>query len=271
LFAGALAMLAVAAVWRDRDERPTVPTAVPTAAPVVAEAQTSPIAAPVVLARSGRVHTDLFSTAPKDWRVAGAAIAEVANRWQCDSRWSFFSLKNDRREGKAAALWNKYLYPGDVALEFFVANKMEGERGVPYTYARDINVTICSDGADLRKGYTFLWGGHGNKDSVILRNSVEVRRCDARIPTDMTYHNRWFTYRVEKVGGRLSFRVVGLGHTLAELAYEDPQPIEGDHIAIWTYDHAVMLARVLLSGDGGAATESPDFQPGPLKTPYDDK
>lgn len=274
LFAGALVMFAVAAVWRYREERRAAPPAVPSVAPVVAEAPTTPCAVPVVLARRGRFHSDVFSTAPTDWRVAGAAIAEVANRWQCDPRWSFFVLKNDRREGKAAALWSKYLYPGDVAVEFFVANKMEGQRGQPYTYARDINVTICADGSDLRKGYTFMWGGYGNTVSVILRNGVEVARCQGRIPTDMKYHNSWFTYCVEKQGGKLTFRVTdhyAKHGPLVDLTYNDPQPLQGDRVAVWTYDHAIMLARTLISGDGGETTESPDFQPGPLKTPYDDK
>lgn len=225
---------------------------------------------------SDNFRNDFFSKAPTAWRIAGAAIAEVTNRWQCDPRWSFFSLKNERGKGKppAAVLWSKYLYPGDVTVEFFVGNKMEGERGQPYTYARDINVTICSDGADLNKGYTFMWGGHANAGSMILRNGVEVKRHGARIPTDMNYHRYWFSYKVEKQGGKITFRVDRMfagDSKQSELVYEDTQPLQGNHVAIWTYDHAIMLSRVRISGDGGNVAEEPDGQLEPLKTPYDPK
>lgn len=225
---------------------------------------------------SNNFRNDMFSSAPSNWRTAGTAIAEVINRWQCDPRWSFFSLRNDRTKGKPAVLWSKNLYPGDVSLEFFVGNRMEGERGQPYTYARDINVTLCSDGQDLTKGYTFMWGGFGNTASVILRDGVEVKRIGKTIPTDMNFHRHWFSYKVEKQGNKLTFRVDRFfqdraGEKSSELVYEDSQPLTGDRLAIWTYDHSIMISRVRISGDGGQATEDVDWQPAPLRTPYDDK
>jgi hypothetical protein len=224
---------------------------------------------------SERFKNELFSNAPTDWRTAGYAIAEVTNRWQCDSRWSFFSLKNDRKAGKPAVLWSKYLYPGDVTIEFFVSNKMEGERGAPYTYARDINVSICSDGANLNKGYTFMWGGQANTASMILRDGVEVKRSNATIPNDMTFHRHWFAVKIEKRGKTVSFRVDRLfakdNPESGELVFEDTQPLTGDHIALWTYDHAIMISRVRISGEGGEKMDPPDWLPGMLKTPYDSK
>ena len=118
-----------------------------------------------------------------------------------------------------------------------------------------------------------MFGGHGNAGSMILRNGVEVRRHGARIPTDMNYHRYWFAYKVEKQGGRISFRVDRFfsDSKQSELVYEDEQPLQGDHVAIWTYDNAIMLSRVRISGDGGNVAEHPDWQPEPLKTPYDGK
>ncbi|MGD0088456.1 MAG: hypothetical protein ABSE73_00920 [Planctomycetota bacterium] len=225
---------------------------------------------------SDNFRNDLFSAAPTAWRTAGVVVAEVTNRWQCDPRWSFFSLKNDLsrvKEGLAAALWSKYFYPGDVTLEFFVGNKMEVARGKPYVYVRDINVTIASDGSNLAKGYTFMWGAHGNTGSVILRDGVEVKRSGERIETDTTFHNGWYVYRVEKQGGRLTFRVVDTvyGKVHCELSYDDPHPLEGSRVAIWTYNHCIMLSRVRISGDGGNVAEHPDWRPEPLRTPYDGK
>jgi hypothetical protein len=218
-----------------------------------------------------------FSMAPTAWRTAGAAIAEVTNRWQCDPRWSFLSLENDLTAPRIlanmpAVMWSKYEFPGDLFIEFFVGNKMESQRGQPYFYARDINVTICSDGADLNKGYTFMWGGFNNDSSMILRNGVKVASVPARIPRDMNYTRHWFHVTVEKRGARLSFRVdrfLADEHGQPELVYEDPQPLTGNRLAIWTWDHAISIARVRLSGRHAAAMESPEFQPGPLRTPLD--
>jgi hypothetical protein len=222
---------------------------------------------------SNHFKNDLFSSAPVNWRTAGAAVAEVANRWQCDPRWSFFSLKNDRKAGKAAVLWSKLLYPGDCTVEFYVGNKMEGERGPPYQYARDINVTIGSDGSNLNKGYTFMFGGQANSGSMILRDGVEVKRSGRAIPMDMNYHRHWFSIKIEKRGNTVSFRVdrffVADNAKTGELVYEDEQPLDGSHIAIWTYDHALMISRVRISGEGGEVADHPDWVPGALKTPYD--
>src|SRR5262249_9120684 len=115
-----------------------------------------------------------FSTAATEWRTAGAAVGTVMNRWQCDPRYSFFALGNDMREGNAAVLWSKRLYPGDVTVEFFFGIQMDHLRGNPFQYARDVNVTIGSDGSDLRKGCTFSFGGHGNTCSYIARDGVEI-------------------------------------------------------------------------------------------------
>ncbi len=240
-----------------------------------AESAESPLAS-VSLAGSSFIH-ETFSTAPVDWRVAGNALAEVTNRWQCDPRWTFVSLENDLRKkdrGAAAALWSKRLYPSNVAINAFVCEKMEQRCDGPYKYARDINVTICSDGSDLTKGYTFMFGGRNNTGTMILRNGVEVARSTAKIPTDMSIHHDWFSIRVEKLGKRVSFSVIRYHEGRAdnkkiELAYDDAEPLNGDHVALWTYDNAVMLSRIDISGKGGTALDDPDWQPGPLKNIYD--
>ena len=233
-----------------------------------------------VRAESSRIVSDhflneLFSSAPVRWRTAGYAIAEVTNRWQCDPRWSFFSLKNDlqfKDKGGTAVLWNKGLYPGDVMLEFYVGNKMEAERGQPYySYSRDINVTLCGDGQDLTKGYTLMWGGHGNKATYLYRNGVEVKRVEGTIPNEQRLvHRAWMSVRVEKRGNKISFHADRLpGHAPIHLVYEDPDPLEGNRVAIWTYHHAIMLSRVRITGEGGTVQESPDLEFLAPKTIYE--
>lgn len=218
-----------------------------------------------VRAESSRIVSDhflneLFSNAPVRWRTAGCAIAEVTNRWQCDPRWSFFSLKNDLGKGKTAVLWSKSSYPGDAMIEFYVGNKMEQERGPYYTYARDINITLCGDGQDLTKGYTLMWGGHDNQATYLYRNGVEVKRVEGRIPDEQRLvHRAWMSVRVEKRGSKISFYADRLpGQAPISLVYEDPEPLTGNRVALWTYNHAVMLSRFRITGEGGTVQESPD-------------
>lgn len=215
------------------------------------------------------VRDEYFSEAPVDWRTAGSAIAEVAARWQSDSRKTFFSLTNNRSLGQNAVLWNKQKFPGDVCMEMFVATRMQGERGQPYTYTRDFNVSLCNDGSDLTKGYTFLWGGFGNRYSAILRNGVEVARMEKTIPTDMNFTRHWFNYRIERRGNRLSFRVDRFftnnreSTKAAEIVYVDPEPLPCSRLAIWTYDNALSISRVRIAGERRAG-EDPGM---PIKPP----
>lgn len=220
----------------------------------------------------GSVLTESFSTSPVEWRPAGAAVIEVTNRWQCDPRWTFFSLRNDRIVGKSAALWSKRFYTGDVTVEFYFAIKMDRERGDAYRYARDINVTIGSDGSDLRKGCTFSLGGYNNSCSFISRDGTELRRVPVKIPSTGDNHHHWYKFRAERKSGRLTFQVDRLFESAsdagAEITVDDPLPMSGNRIAIWTYDNAIMLSKVRISGEGGIETESPDFVAKPLTTIY---
>lgn len=231
---------------------------------------TQGVQVPIELVRvtSPNVRDDYFSEAPTDWRTTGSAIAGIRNRSQEDPRWSFFSLENDRAAGNNAVLWNKRKFPGDVSMEIFLGTRMAGERGLPYTYARDVNVSLCADGSDLTKGYTFLWGGYGNRYSAILRNGVEVARIEKKIPTDMNFHRHWFHYRVERRGNRLSFSVDRFFKTESnarpELVYEDPNPLPCDRLALWIYDNAIAISRIRIAGESRPG-ENPGAPIPPMK------
>ncbi len=216
-----------------------------------------------------------FSNAPTQWRTAGFAVAGVTNRWQCDPRWSFYTLYNDRKLGKPAALWSKRSFTGDVSVEFFVGVAMNSSYGIPYRYARDINVTIASNGNDLTKGYTFCFGGKNNTCSCIMRNGTIVKEIPVTIPVVMDYHLHWFHVVAERSGGTLSFRVDRFfdtsDHEKSMLEYDDPQPLTGNRIAIWTYDCPLSISRITLSGETNGWIEAPDFVPGQLVTMYDQK
>jgi hypothetical protein len=219
-----------------------------------------------------------FSKAPSDWRVA-SGIWAVTNRWQCDPRWSFFSgfslsyqeapltaaernLSAERR--LQAALWSKRTYGENVVVEFFAGIKMHRKRGPRYSYARDINCTLSADGKDLSSGYSFLFGGFDNDHSAILRKGQEVKRTPSRegcrIPQGGNIHHRWFHIRAERRGSRLRFSVDG-GRDV-DLEYEDPQPLPGGRVAIWTWDCGIMISRVRISGAPASGMEPLDFIPG---------
>jgi len=227
---------------------------------------------------SDNLHDEWFARAPAGWRRDGNSIAEVTNRWVCDSRWSFFSLGNNleqKNRGKAAVLWSKTSYPGDVAISFWSDCKMDDQRGKDYQYARDLNLTICSDGNDLTKGYTFMFGGFDNRGTMILRDGKVVKECPLRFPRNNNHHHNWYAFRVEKRGNRLTYSVDQFFREGAhqqpegEMVFVDDLPLTGSRIALWTYDNAIMLSRVVISGTRTPQLEDPRAAPRELKTVYE--
>ena len=197
-----------------------------------------------------------FHTAPVEWRAVGGTW-EVTNRWACDPRWSFFA--GERRGDPLVALWNKRNFGGDVALEFAAGIRHDPDRGgSKYAYASDINAVICGDGADLRNGYNFVFGGWNNQCSRILRNGQTLAETrDVRFPRSYSQHRQWFYIKVQKQGPRLRFFV---DNKLA-LECTDPAPLAGRRVAIWTWKNDIMVARVRVSATGPAPCELPAGPP----------
>jgi hypothetical protein len=205
-----------------------------------------------------RVYT--FSRASSDWRRA-AGTWEISNRWECDPRWSFFSGVPDG--SKLAAIWNKYAYEGDVSVEFAIGPKMKRARGGSYQYARDFNVTIAADGRDLDSGYSFLFGGWGNKRTAITRRGKIVAQTSRTIPTG-GIHRRWFYVKVQKRGNTLTYWIDGsriLSHT-------DPDPLPGKQVALWSWDCGLMVSRVRINAAAIGPKEPPGTPCGPCRTLY---
>ena len=211
---------------------------------------------------SDNVKVYTFSRASSDWRAAEGRW-EVTNRWECDPRWSFFSgMPGSQR---LACIWNKLAFEGDVTVEFAVGPKMVGARGgSSYKYARDFNVTICADGKDLSSGYSFLFGGWNNARSGILRGNKLLAPSSAVILRSSSIHRKWYYVKAEKRGNTLSFYVDGSRIATAQ----DPQPLTGTRVAIWTYDCDIMVSRVRIAASRIGPKEPPGPVPGPCRTIY---
>jgi hypothetical protein len=193
-----------------------------------------------------------FQTAAVDWR-AGSGQWDVRNRWQCDPRWSFFSGVGDG----VVSIWNKRELEGDITLEFFAGIKMDRDKGSRYEYASDINATICADGKDLSSGYSFVFGGKENTTTRLYRGRIVLAENSNALINSRSHHRHWYYIRVSKRGPLLEMSV----DNERVLSVEDPRPLTGKRIAIWTKDNGIMIGRVRVSAERISDRESPDFRP----------
>ncbi|HTL51932.1 MAG TPA: hypothetical protein VL860_05065, partial [Planctomycetota bacterium] len=227
---------------------------------------------------SNDIDDQRFEQAPTDWRTSLYGILEITNRWQCDPRWSFCSLFAPSIEAsqiaaqgwphpkRIACMWNKKEYSGDVVIELYCGTKMNKDRGGNYQYRRDMNIQLCSDGKSLSKGYTVMYGGMNNQGSYILRDGTPVFQdtaASAQINFAQGMHRHWFFIRIEKIGGTIKMMVDGNQKIITGTnekpvtGWVDDKPLDGNRIAIWTYDNGLMIGRVRISGDGGKTWEEP--------------
>lgn len=188
--------------------------------------------------KAQNVYDYTFHRAPTDWRVA-AGTWEVASRWTCSPGWSWFGgWSRD-----LAAVWNKREFVGNVTVQMFVAPRMDPQD--TYQRAGDLCITLCGDGRDIQSGYNFVFAGDHNKVTRIMRGNQVVQETNQvllPVPFHGVGHRRWFNVTAEKIGNTLSLYV---DNQLA-LRYTDPQPLAGRHIALWTRDSGMMLARVTI-------------------------
>ena len=189
-----------------------------------------------------QVVMDTFETAPSDW-VAAQGLWEVSNRWQCDPRWSFFSGQTRERTNKVAAWHKAAADPQELAVEVVIGQKMTQELGSYGQYARDYNLAICADGRDLSSGYSFVFGGWGNTRTAIVRKTEVLAEETEPVIDTRGLHRRWYVLKAQKAGQRLQFYV----DDKLVLSCEDPKPLTGRRIAVWSAENSIMVARVRIS------------------------
>ncbi|MEW6356352.1 MAG: hypothetical protein AB1696_08510 [Planctomycetota bacterium] len=226
----------------------------------------------------------LFEDAPVEWLRVGTW--EVTNRFTCTPWWGHMTGWSRG----AAALWHKAKFSGDMTIEYYVglrmrqASEMLEDVGVSYARMGDMNITFCGDGRNLDSGYSFVLSAW---DRTWSEQWTELRRCGKvvqksdkflcprtredqsrriAVPWMPEYnqraiHGAWYYVKVRKIGKRIECYFDN------ELVfnYEDPEPLAGKRVALWTQDNSIVVARVSLSY--AAKTMPPVSVPAPKPVP----
>jgi len=187
---------------------------------------------------AGNVLDYCFDRAPADWWV-GSGTWELAVRWPCTPEWSW--LAGESRQ--VAALWHKRAFEGDLLVDLHIGPRtVDHGDGQPREICRAFNLVLCGDGKDVSSGYSVVVGADkAGAGAALSRNGQVVARNPAfRILSDA--HNQWLNVRAEKQGATVR---VWVGDQCI-LAWEDPDPLVGGRVAVWTDDNAVMIPRVTI-------------------------
>lgn len=203
-----------------------------------------PAAALTIL--SDRVQ-ETFEEAPVDWRT-DHGIWRVMARYSCQPQWNWFGGFG---AGTPAA-WGKYRLDGDQDVEAYLGVKMQYDdmREDEAHRFRDLNLSICADGQDVKSGYTVMRATRhdGTVVTLLLRNGEIVQQSSALadlLPTELIGHRQWFATRLVKHGNTLR---VYLDNRLT-MTYMDPEPLPGGYPVIWTIDNGILIGRVNYSAD----------------------
>jgi len=189
---------------------------------------------------SPNIVDDAFSAAPTDW-VPAAGTWTISDRWHCQPQWSWFC----GRDAPSPLLWHKRPFSGDIVAEFWGAVMMDTRDGTGYTHPSDLNGVICGDGHRLCSGYAFVFAGENNTSTRLLRLGEVVAQTDAvKIGSKDQFHRHWFHCRLEKSGGHLTYSIDGE----KALEYEDPDPLPGGYVGVWTYQgNGILVARTRIA------------------------
>ncbi|MGD0089669.1 MAG: PDZ domain-containing protein, partial [Planctomycetota bacterium] len=198
-----------------------------------------------------------FDAAPVDWKVACGRWG-LLNKWICDPRWSWFG----GRTKSLAALWNKFVFSGDITVDGHVALMMQQE-DPPYERPGDYNIAICGDGVNLDSGYTLVFAGDNNswtrlyrKGKMVAESTQEEHRLFSdkiHHPDKPQLHQRWFHLKLEKRGPTVSF----YRDDALAFSFTDPEPLQEGRVAFWTLDNGFLLSRVRIAHE--------TLKPGPFE------
>ncbi|MBM3475823.1 MAG: hypothetical protein FJX75_21355 [Armatimonadetes bacterium] len=202
-----------------------------------------PVGAKDLAARSLTAHDYVFGVAPTDWWVS-AGEWQVSARWACDDRWSWLAgwASGD------AAIWHKRRFDGDLAVDCWMGTKMNAPGGSETVRCRDYNMVICGDRENPRSGYSLIIGGDSGVKTQLLRNGQVVAESpDIRVPAGYNVHHCWFRVRMSRIGNVVSCDF----ERRPVFRYEDPDPLPGGYVGLWTKNSGILVPRVTIWGSGG--------------------
>ncbi|HJN18529.1 MAG TPA: hypothetical protein QGH10_23715, partial [Armatimonadota bacterium] len=84
------------------------------------------------------------------------------------------------------------------------------------------------------------------KTQLLRNGEVVAENADARVPSGYNVHHRWFRVRASRIGHRVALEFEG--HTVLE--YEDPEPLPGGYVGLWTRNSGVLIPRVTIWSGG---------------------
>lgn len=180
-----------------------------------------------------------FDRAPVDWWVSSGEW-DVTNRWSCTPDWSWFGGVSAER----AAIWLKAPVAGDTVFDFYAGPKMMDKSFGNRERVGDFNAVLCGDGQSVDAGYSFVVAPQ--KGGAEIRKHGQVVARNAKLQIFQRGHNRWANVRVEQRGGRLALYLDGQ----RVVAYNDPSPLPGGYVGIWTEHNGIMVPRATLSFAG---------------------
>jgi len=216
---------------------------------VLTDGSQVPLSAVIASCSAQRDYT--FSSSPTDW-VTETGIWDITSRWTCSPQWTWFSGVDD---GGPAVLWSKRTFSGDTTVDVYASIKMGlAAGGASYKHPNDINLTICGDGQNLASGYSVVLGGPLDTPTQLRRGAKILAQTSdpgARLPrlsdgmlSTNEFHRKWWQVRIQKQGPRI--RV--FYETKCILDVVDPEPLDGGHVALWTWDNGIMVARANIFG-----------------------
>lgn len=189
-----------------------------------------------------------FRSAPTDWTI-GSGDWGVSSRWACTPRWSWFQ----GRATDLASIWTRRRFTGDVVVEFFAGIPMDQPWAPFYRHPGNLAVTLCGADGTPGSGYSLIFGGWGNSASGIFRRGELVAKVPGVVMPDIVdslggasdfgaahkLHNEWRRLRAERIGRTVRLLVDGQ----VAASFEDPDPLPGGTVGIWTLDQAITVAR----------------------------
>ena len=200
-----------------------------------------------------------FRSAPTDWHV-GSGEWGVSSRWDCTPRWSWFQGRSD----DLASVWTRSSFEGDVVVEFFAGISMDQPWAPFYQHPGNLCVTLCGSNDTPGSGYSLIFGGWGNSAVGIFRQGELVARVPGFTMPDILnslggtsgredahkLHNEWWRIRAERVGSTV--RLLVGGKLAAE--FDDPDPLPGGAVGVWTLNQAMTVARARVYYEQGERT-----------------